>query len=186
MKKNKWSWKIIEIALIPIVTALILNFIITWHSAPQLSMNISGDRVFFPGRLSTIERRIEIENEGDSVIGARVLIDVPEEYIISGDVATKLISKTNVINKDIKYKRYQVDIDAPIIHDRSMGIGTIWFKIKDKNTEYRIPFEIYATKMAKRKGEILVNVSENNEVGFSSRSSRGKREIKLLLLGRQR
>ncbi len=171
-----------------IVTGFILNFLITWFSAPQLSMNMSGGDFAIQNEAVVVEKRIEIENRGDNVIGARVLVNIPSEYIHTKEVQTDLPFSRRLLNDDITYNRYQQDIGIPIIHDKTIIVGNMRFVVKNKKTKFNIPFEIYADKMAPRRGVIRLSVAKNGKIGVDSVSEAviKKKDWFYVLLGRMR
>ena len=119
--------KLTKFVLIPAITALFLNFFINWFSAPQLSMNLISDTEF--------SRKIAIENRGDNVVGARVIIYVPQTYIDNKLVTLNL--ESNIPSEPIgNWRRYQLDINAPIIHMRNIHIGNIGFKSEEEASIY--------------------------------------------------
>lgn len=182
-KRKFWG-----LIFIPILVSLFTNAFITYFSAPLLSMNLHDENkdnlnvTSFPTKFSRI---INIENRGETIIGGRVILYIPREYIDNKSIDFRPYMPISREEAPKGYYRYQLDINAPIFYLRNIRIGEIEFSITDKNQKYNFNFEIFADKMAKRKGVIRVDIAEH----LCSSASRPVIEVEDLayfLLGRRR
>jgi len=161
--------RFIKFILGSLVIALMANFIITWFSAPQLSMNLSESKTAYDKLPLENTCRIDIENRGGMANGVRIFVYIDRTLVDQGLVLPKFkyISKVEYAN----YYKYQIDALSAIFRHRSGIIGNIVFKITDKQDSYDLPFEIFADKMARRYGNIKITVNKSKKTLSASSSS---------------
>ena len=111
--------KTFQAVIIALFMGLIINFLATWFSAPQLSMNLSGKEAKYEGISFDYTCIVDIENRGSNSSGARILLDIPENYVNNELVAAHFDPPTK-IRLIPNLVRSQIEIDTPILQLRAM------------------------------------------------------------------